>query len=212
MKNIYIIQDDNIRVLFGTLLGDAYFPKLAFKQQNRKIAWEHTDKQRDYAIWKARRIGFQWNKYERKRLDKRTNKTYKSITIVLRANESFNKIYKIFCPKSKKIVTNDILSYLSKEAVAIWYCDDGNLYQNKDTNHLTLSIQSFKNKQLIIDFFKRKFSVNFKLNDGAIRLVNKNEIRKFIDSIKPYVPIMMQYKIDFVDYKTYKGRYYGKDR
>ncbi len=209
MNNIYTIQD-NIRVIFGTLLGDAYFPKLATRQQNRQIAWEHTTKQRDYAIWKAERIGFQWNKYEKKRLDKRTNKIYNSVAIVLRANESFNKIYEIFYQKGKKVVTNDILNYLSKEAIAIWYCDDGNLYQNKDTNHLTLSIQAFKDKEIIIDFFKRKFDINFKLNQGAIRLINKKEIKKFIKLVEPHVPDCMKYKTAFIDYKTYNNRHYGK--
>ena len=208
MSKIFAIDE---QIILGTLLGDGYFLKLADRGKNYKLAFTHSRKQKEYALWKANKIGLPYFVYERDRYDKRTDKIYESIDIQFKANSIFEYYYKTFYFEKKKVITLPTLIKLNTLGIAVWYCDDGNLYQNKNSNHLTLSTESFKeDNEIIIDFFKRKFNINFRINKKVIRLVNKKEIKKFITLIKHHIPNCMKYKINFIDYKTYKGRYYGK--
>ena len=199
------------QIILGTLLGDGYFLKLADRGKNYKLSFTHCEEQKKYALWKANKIKMPYFVYERERYDKRTDKIYKSIDIQFKSDSIFKKYHEILYVEGRKVVTLPALIQITPLAIAIWYCDDGNLYQNKDTNLLTLSIESFNNKEIIIDFFKRSFDINFKLcKNGAIRLTSKCEIKKFINLVKDYIPTSMLYKIDFKDYKIYKGRNYEK--
>lgn len=182
----------------GTLLGDAFFPKMAGRQKNRSIRWEHGAKQKDYAIWKAEQVGLEWTPFERLRLDKRTGKTYGSFIACLKAHPDFNTLYERFCKENKKTVTTEVLESLSPEAIAIWYCDDGNLYWTSNTKHLTISAQCFSDteRQTMIQFFKNKFCLDFRVNQKAIRLVSKTKIERFLRLVKPFVPQCMRYKIE----------------
>lgn len=86
---------------------------------------------------------------------------------------------------------------LSPEAIAVWYCDDGNLYWTSDTKQLTISTQSFSDaeRQTIIGFFKDKFDLDFRSNQKAIRLVSKTETERFLRLVKSFVPQCMRCKL-----------------
>jgi recombination protein RecA len=197
-QRLHAIGDRQADLLMGTLLGDAFFPKMAVRQKNRSIRWEHGAEQKDYAVWKAEQVGLDWTPFERSRFDKRTGKTYSSFTACLKAHPGFNALYEQFCKEDKKIVTMELLTALTPEAIAIWYCDDGNLYWTSDTKHLTISTQCFSDaeRQTMIRFFKDKFDLDFRINQKAIRLVSMTEIEKFLPLVEPFVPKCMRYKIE----------------
>jgi hypothetical protein len=203
-RRIVAIGDGNL--LLGTLLGDASFNQLAKRAKSRGIRWEHADKQRDYALWKAREIGFPYTTFYRERLDNRTNKIYKSFSVLLKATPIFNIAYLRMCPDGKKTVTQELLDCLTPKAVAVWYCDDGNLYCSKDCHQLTLSTDSFTRteNQLIVTWFKKKYDINFTLNIRNIRLNSLREIIKFMDIFEKYVPECMNYKKLSVYKNTYQ--------
>jgi len=192
-------------IIYGTLLGDAYIPKPRIIKtksrggQNNNLRYTHSKKQQDWALYKAVRINMPFTVYQRDRYDKRTGKTHGSFEIIHSANSYFNDIRETFYPNGTKIVTQEILDVLTPEAIAVWYCDDGNLYTNKKQYlcHLTLSTNSFSDgeRALIIDYFKSNYGLNFKsTTQGAIRLTNKSQAELFLSHFGQYIPECMKYK------------------
>jgi len=183
-------------VIIGTLFGDAFIPKLGEKRINYLIRWEHCLKQKQYALWKARKCNKEFSTYSRKRYDKRTNKIYKSFSIHLKADPEYSIYRGLFYRGNKKILTKSLLKHLTPKAIAIWYCDDGCLYQTSESNHLTISIglTSCSNVKFIINYFKDKYDLNFKINQQSIRLGNKEEINKFMRLFGRYIPNCMKRK------------------
>jgi hypothetical protein len=150
-------------IIIGTILGDAHVSKLIGRSKNSKISWTHSKKQEEYAKWKAENCLNNYSVYNRKRFDKRTDKIYESITIYSKY-DSYNKFRDLFYDENDdKIITENILNKLTPLSISVWYMDDGSLYYNGKNCHLTLSVDNFYNDvDLIVDFFKSKYDLNFK--------------------------------------------------
>lgn len=168
------------QILLGTLLGDATIGKLQGRAKSYKIAWEHSLTQKDYALWKAENCLNNYSIYKRNRLDSRTGKIYNSIIIYSRIDD-YLYYRELFYPYGVKQVSNSLLNMLTPLAIAVWFMDDGNLYYNGNICHLTLSINGFneESKNNIIQYFKDKYDINFKLHQKAIRLTSVREVQKF---------------------------------
>jgi hypothetical protein len=139
--------------------------------------------------------------YTRDRYDKRTNKIYHSVSIHHMANPLFNQLHEEFYVNNIKTISAHILSQLTPEAIAIWYCDDGSLYMNKDTKILTLHTQGFDTNSLniTIGYFYDKFNIEFKEQRGDLRLTSLRKIEKFMSAFGVHIPQCMSYK--FTDRK-----------
>ena len=185
----------NFEILIGSLLGDAYVPKLYGRSKTHSIWWEHSQAQRDYALWKAESSGITYSVYERSRFDKRTNKTYESVTIVSN-KEDFAQLRDMFYQDGTKVVTQALLDALTPLAIAVWFCDDGSLYYNGNNCHLELAINSFSTTEqlMIIRYFKERWNVNFKINRKSIRLTSVKEVLAFESAFLSYMPSCMSYK------------------
>ena len=181
------------QIILGTLLGDAYIGKLPKKGKSYSIGWEHSLKQENYALWKAKNCLINYSFYKRDRLDNRTNKIYNSI--VCYSTKNNYQYYRELFYKNKKEISEDILNKLKPLAIAVWYMDDGNLYYNSNNCHLNLAVNSFENKQLIIDWFKENYDLNFKISGKSIRLTSKKECEKFMNIVEPYIHEDLKYKI-----------------
>ena len=180
------------QIILGTLLGDATISKLS-KSETCRISWEHSLKQENYALWKAQNSLVNFSIYKRNRLDSRTNNIYNSI-ICYSIKDNY-KYYKALFYKDKKEISEDILNKLKPLAIAVWYMDDGNIYYNSNNCHLNLAVNSFENKQLIIDWFKKNYDLNFKISGKSIRLTSKKECDKFMNIVEQYIHEDLKYKI-----------------
>ena len=180
------------QIILGTLLGDATVSKLS-KSKTCRISWEHSLKQENYALWKAQNSLINFSIYKRNRLDSRTNNIYNSI-ICYSIKDNY-KYYKALFYKDKKEISEDILNKLKPLAIAVWYMDDGNIYYNSNNCHLNLAVNSFENKQLIIDWFKKNYDLNFKISGKSIRLTSKKECENFMNIVEPYIHEDLKYKI-----------------
>lgn len=189
----------NRQLVVGTLLGDAWIPPLKGNAKNHSIWWTHKIDHEEYALWKANNIGIKYYTYYRKRYDKRTNNSHESITVYTTTDSRLENYRKLFYIDNKKIVTDEILNMLTPEAIAIWYCDDGNLYINKRTGyHLTLSIDGYtsEEKDIIKLYFKNKYELNFKNTQERIRITSKPQVCKFMELFSKYITCKcMRYKI-----------------
>jgi recombination protein RecA len=195
------------QILLGTLLGDAYIGKLIGKSKSYKIGWEHSQQQKDYALWKAENSLSHYSIYERSRLDIRTNNIYHSI-IIYSKKDDYKKYRELFYPFGIKEVSNQILNMLTPLAIAVWFMDDGNLYYNGNNCHLTLSVNGFNEESVenIIKYFKDKYNINFKKSQSAIRLTSVKEVKKFELHFANLYHESMNYKKLFYAKQKHKNR------
>jgi len=102
-------------VIIGSLLGDGSI------QRNHKrwiFSEEHTEKQKEYIVWKSRMIpGSRYTEYERD-----FGKVCRLRTI---SDEYYLKLRNEWYPNGKKIVPKSILKNLDEIALTVWYLDDG---------------------------------------------------------------------------------------
>lgn len=191
-------REQSYQVLLGTLLGDAYIPKLFNTEKSYGLGIDHSAVQEKYLRWKCEQINLPHKLYKRNRFDKRTQKTYSSVAAHFNRSTMFFLLRTLLYPNGKKRLTADILNQLSPQAIAIWYCDDGCLYTNKKHHltQLTFALDNFsrRERKLVIDTFKKRYGLVFQENEGRIRLTNLKSIRYFFRVIGPYIPECMRYK------------------
>lgn len=190
---------ENLNIIYGTLLGDAYIQKLSQHGKKRDLRYTHSAKQREYALYKAVQINLPFSYIERDRYDKRTTNTYYSTEIRHKSNYIFNDIHNMFYDGTKKVITEQILELLTPESIAIWYCDDGNLYQNSKNyiNHLSLATNCFSESELYVmkEYFKSKWNLDFSITtQNTLRIAKISQIQQFMNLFGNYIPECMNYK------------------
>ena len=191
------MTDSEKNIILGSLLGDANFSNS--HKLTASISISHGGIHKNYALWrksKLERIGVKL--YERIRSDKRTKKEYAEIILNTRSHPYIHELYLKMKRKGVNSIINlDLDKELNPEVIAIWYCDDGNLYSKNGTNHLTIATCSFSEKELclIINYFKKNYDILFKkTTNNSIRLTNRENISIFLNKIKNYIPESMRYK------------------
>ena len=193
----------NKQIIYGTLLGDAYFQKHNNNKMSGGLRYTHSEKQKEYALQKAVNINSPFTYRERIRHDKRTNKDYTSIEIYHNVNIFLKEMQILFYPDNKKIITNKLLNKLGKQSIAIQYCDDGNLYITKNTKILELATNGFDDisRNNIIKYFYNKWNIEFvPTKKGSIRLTSLKKIKQFMNLFGSYIPECMNYK--YTDYES----------
>lgn len=202
-----IYTNMNLEFILGICIGDSHISKIYGRSKTHFISWEHSEKQYDYAIWKAKQLGISYGVYERSRLDIRTKNIYKSV-IIYSKQIDFKNYRELFYPEGKKEISLDVLLKLKEQDIAIWFCDDGNLYYNGNNCHLTLATDKYRDKnELIINYFKERWGLNFKKTQTRIRLTSNIEVKKFETMFKDYYPPMMEYKtLEFNKKKYYERK------
>ena len=182
------------QILLGTLLGDAYIGRLQGRSKTYSIGWEHCLEQEEYALWKAENSLDNFSFSRRSRLDYRTNKTYNSI-VFYSTKDNYQHYRELFYLENKE-VSDEILDRLQPLGVAVWFMDDGNLYYNGNTCHLTLSVNGFNEESVdrIINYFQNKYNIVFKKAGKAIRLTSVRQVELFENFFKQYYHESMIYK------------------
>jgi len=182
------------QIILGTLLGDGSFAK---GRKTPCLIISHGGRQEEYLQWKVNKIdGLEGKIYKRIRYDKRTLKNYVSVEYHSRTHPYIEYLKNIFIKDGKKNVNIEILLSLNELGITVWYCDDGSIYHNKDTNHLTLAVNGFTDLErlVIIKFFRDNYGLNFRLSQKQIRLVSLKEISMFMNLFGRYIPNCMEYK------------------
>jgi hypothetical protein len=195
-------------LILGMIFGDAYVnPK-------GTIQIEHSQKQEDYVLWKNELLDYIFNNqkgrckpYYRERLDQRTGKVYKQVRCY-RQHKYLKQIRRwLYTPE--KTFTRRFLDYLTPQAIAIWYMDDGNLrgYTSKKTGKVA-SIQvslythcPLKEAEVVRDYFKERWNVEFKLyrhKDLYYLCANTENGNRFLDIVREFVIPSMRYKVDLI--------------
>ncbi len=181
----------NEQVLLGSLLGDGC---LTFSKRNINPLYSecHSIKQLKYLEWKNQ--FFKCKIKPRKTYLKKTGKWYDGYYFRAGANAFFLQYYYLFYKDGKKSVNNIILGKLKPLAVAVWFCDDGSYSYYNNNIKICVAGFSLRCKQLMSDYFKETYGIDFKIQKECIYL-SSDDTKKFISVIKKHVPECMHYKL-----------------
>lgn len=180
----------NSRILFYSMvIGDGHLDK------HGQLNLRHCIKQKEYLEWK------------KKLLNRNGIKTSDIVEFISNGKPqvrcatkvyNFSKLYRriLYAPK-KRLGVIKLLNFLDPLHIAIWYMDDGSLtiLKNKDGyirgNMLRIHTNVSKEEnQILIDFFNKKFNINFYQNkhgNNYVLVCGTKEARKFVEIVRPYV-------------------------
>lgn len=199
-------------IIVGSLLGDGSLDPGPKRSLNAYYKENFGASQREYRSWK---------KHMLKRLD---FKLYRNNQLNSPSHPIYTRLRQQFYPHGVKTITEENLALLTHPiGLACLYLDDGSLvmkYGNRRSNkyyiypEISLSTHSFTKgeNQLLCDHIKNQFGIQFIFHqhpDGHgfhIRIGESQEIKRFLDLIKPYVSDIkcMAYKLDLTGQLTKK--------
>ena len=189
-------------VIIGSLFGDA---RLECRSKGIRASYtarfrvHHGDKQKEYVWWKYEILKDLVSKEPREItwLNKKRNLKEVSWYFHTKSLKSFGIIHEIFYKNGVKKFPKEILSIFSDQMLAIWYIDDG----SNNGGDITLNTHSFslEDQQVIADFLKEKYQLCPTIVKDRLRwkiAIGRNDYRRFISVVAPFVPKVMNYKID----------------
>lgn len=191
-------------LLIGLCLGDGHINKKDFCLQIT-----HSIKQKSYIDYKCKLIAELLNCKE-PNLYHRKDSNHDEF-VLTKGSRFFRYIRKWLYKDGEKRFSKNILKYLTPEAIAIWWMDDGShgIDRNKTTGKIrshSFHLYTFTNledTENIIEFFREKFDITLykikrTMKDGSIKYYLKcrtKEGRKLSNLLRPYIIPDLQYKI-----------------
>lgn len=191
-------------LLIGLVLGDGHL------NSNSGVSLEimHGHKQKFYLEYKQKLIAELLNCSEPKIYHRKSTDCYK----ISKGHKYFKTLKRWIYDGKEKRFSKKILNYLTPEAIAIWFMDDGTHgkdYYPWDKTRIrshSFHLYTYTNEedtQNIIDFFKEKFDIKFypiwrKMQDGSLKAYLRcrtKEGRKLSKLLRPYIIPGMEYKI-----------------
>lgn len=189
-----IVNDKQLEILAGCILGDGYIYKKGAIQIEQGIS------QKDYLLWKFKQlkplVSVKPRLVTRKRRDGSIGQSYR---FVLR--QYFRPWRRMFYPNGKKVVNEKVLKLITPFSLAVWYMDDG---CKKNDYTLIISTDSFSKNSLnkLRRFLKERWSVSTRIKikkDGDKRYerltIGSYDLVRFVDLIRPHIIPSMRYKI-----------------
>lgn len=183
--------------IYGSLLGDMSIG-MNKRSKNARINLIHCPKQEELFMKKIELLGEFMGNYKlyEGTLDKRTGKKYPTFKGNSKAHEEFTKIYHLFYPEGKKIITKKILDNITHPiALAYWFMDDGTKEGQIATNGFTLKEVELL-QEWLLNFWKLSTSINKNYNNYTLRILAKSR-KQFEELIKPYMVESMYYKLKY---------------
>lgn len=175
-------------ILFGALLGDAYITPRG------QIQIAHSIKQTDYVKWKyyeLKSLAY-GPPTQSKRFDSRYDRNYIQVRFWLR--QFFRPWRKLFYPDGYKVFPVELSHLFTELALAVWYMDDGNLYNEK---HLKIATDEFDEKcrRSLQNILFTKFGLKSTIHASGKLRISAVSLPKFFQLVRPYVHSSMIYKI-----------------
>jgi recombination protein RecA len=206
-----IMNRNNRAKLIGIILGDGC---LKLKHCGYvELSISHTPKQLEYLEYKKDLIhsifgGKEPKVHKETTTLKSNNKTYTSFRVSKQAKylQQLRRI--IYSNEGKKYYSERVLGYLTPEALAYWYMDDGSLVVNlnKEGNVSSFEVRIYTYCSLpealkIQKFFKEDYNILAKVSkyskSGSYNIkFNTTEGKKFLELTHKFIVPCMTYKWD----------------
>lgn len=211
-------------ILYGSMMGDA---KRNHTRWNSTACFKHSDKQKDYLMWKFEEFKSVSKKESlRLVLSKDKREEYKghrgSWSFYTKANSDIEECMDKFYKEDGKQIDRDILDNLSELSLAVWYMDDGTTdWQRrkriKGLNpkpEIKFCTDSFSKQSCdnIVKWFKDEWNINSHLRERGVRtdggmayrvVINSDCAYSFLDLISPHIIPSMSYKVNYEAYLEY---------
>jgi len=182
---------EQFQVLIGTLLGDAH---LELSKETKIPCYQltHSGKQKNYLRFVRDMLAPHAKIRKRKESDSWTFR-FTHVSLV--------NIYPKFYKNRRKIVSEEILSMLDERGLAVWYMDDGYLW-DKYVEFCTHGFTKEEN-YLIAKFLKEKWQINAKVyyrkprrksKGGYFIHLDKISSMRFLTLVDPYILPELRYK------------------
>lgn len=202
--------------LYGICLGDGCLYKQP-TNKNTGLTIGHGPKQLSYLKHKAEKLhsvlgGKPIQTYEYSSFNKTSEKSYTNFQI-RRVDPYFNQMHKALYKTGKKVVTKEVLDFLSDEGLAYWFMDDGSgtVSKNRDKNPCGCMIRfaTYCDKpqaEVIAKWFLEKYNVVAKFdvdkrNDKVSLRFGTFDSITLAKILSPYIIPEMEYKIrDILNY------------
>jgi len=193
---LIILSNEEHEIILGTLLGDA---SIRQRDKNSCLRIAHSLKQRDYLT----SIKNKFADFEIAEFSQRTriinNRKVDMIHFSTKTHPIFNYYRKLFYKNSRKIVSEEILNQLNPRSLAFWVCDDGSYDNRQGYIILCTNAYNLEEHQLMKKFFNDKFgldpTIGFRDKKYYYLRFKKEDSKKLINIIKPFIPESMKYKI-----------------
>ena len=130
-------------------------------------------------------------------LDKRTNKSYSSISFTTMQLPCFNEYRNLFYNLDVKIVPENIYDLLTPRGLAHWIMDDG----SKHNTGLHLSVYGFSNSDVdklmfpLQDKFQFRCSIHYNRSNKPRIYIFKESMDSLISLTRPFFVKEMLYKL-----------------
>jgi len=191
-------SDEQLQILYGTLLGDAHL-ELPTETQIPYYQLTHSGRQKAYLEFIRNHL------FPNARIVKRNESNSWHFRFT---DAGLVNVYYQFYKNKQKIVTEEMLSKLDERGLAIWYMDDGYLWQK----YVELCTQGFgrKGNELITKFLNEKWELQAKTyykkprkkNKGGYYIhLNKIGSMRFLTLVNNYILPELRYKTYIKNYK-----------
>ncbi len=197
-------------IVIGSYFGDGTIAKHNATDKHHFLKISHGMPQYEYCKWKSNLFGefLAGEPYIINRTFK--NKPYQCCTFATK-NHPFCDQLRLYYIDGQKHIKKWMFHYMTPEAIAIWYMDDGDFQRanqkRKDGTRyrkfigcrLSLGIWSDSECELVRKFFLENYKIEPKIyvESGRYRRAwfNVEKSKVFLDIIRPYIPECMNYKL-----------------
>lgn len=199
--------------VLACVLGDGCINKRIINNTPQcRFLLKHSLKQKEYFLWKVEKLSEILSRKSIKdstwKIEKECGRSKLDAVRFERNHPYLKSLYSFIYQSNKKTFSKKVLDRLSIEGIAIWYMDDGSLYNvkyaNTETTYRFRTAQctlntylSEKENEVIVDWFKKKHNIIWRIvkDKGFTRLqMGTQEARKFIALIKDFIHPTMMYK------------------
>lgn len=204
-----IVNDRQLEILAGCLLGDGYISKRG------AIQIEQGSTQKDYLFWKYNQlqslVSVQPHQVFRKKKNGETTSSYRFFL-----RQYFRNWRKKIYRNGKKVINSELLRLMSPLSLAIWYMDDG-CKKNEYTAIIATDAFSKNSLRKLRTWLKQKWNITTRIKIRKEKGISKQYERltigsydfvRFNDLIKPFIIPAMAYKLlDPVTTQSIKRRH-----
>jgi hypothetical protein len=202
--------------LYGLCLGDGCLYKQS-TNKNTGLTIGHGPKQLSYLMHKAEKLrsvfgGKPVRIYEYNSFNKTSGKNYTNFQI-RKVDPYFNQMHRLLYKTGKKIITRDVLDFLSDEGLAYWFMDDGSgvVIKSRDGHPCGCMVRfstycDQSQAKVLADWFLEKYNIVSKFdvdkrNDKVSLRFGTLDSIVLAKILSPYIIPEMGYKIrDVLNY------------
>lgn len=206
------MNSTNRGVLYGIAIGDGSIHKK--KDGNCTLQFTHSETQKEYAEFKARRVNSILGGKKNKVNWYSSTTPYGEVTYGKygKSNKYCNQMRRVLYPEGKMTYTRKMLDFLNPEGIAYWYMDDGSVSKSyrkdKETGEICgcscemriYTYCSLEEIETIIDYFKEVWEIQgkkrfAKKTKSYYLAFNSKNSTKLELLLRPYIIDSMLYKL-----------------